>query len=294
MLVLFPMHPLTPSEVDPDFAAQYAAAKTSGYEVALIDVDAVMDGEATRAVRRLRGREQPTQAIYRGWMLQAEQYRALTVAAAAHGVTMLTPPDAYQSAHELPLAAAALGPGLLPVVVVPAPACYQHDTVLARIQGLGPLIIKDYVKSRADEPDAFAIPDPDDGDAAWSVIRTFLERQGDQLVGGLCFRQRLALRPSHTTGRPREWRVWMLADRILAVHLREPEPTHAPEGPPPDFLDGLRGRVASPFWTVDVAQTTGGGWVVLETGDGQVSAVPSTVPPAEFYAALGRGLRQAA
>ena len=69
MLLLVPADPLRPRRPDEHFAAEAAAAKDAGLDVALIDHDALAGpGGAERAVARVPNAGGT--AIYRGWMLR--------------------------------------------------------------------------------------------------------------------------------------------------------------------------------------------------------------------------------
>ena len=109
MLLLVPADPLRPRRPDEHFAAEAAAAKDAGLDVALIDHDALADpGRAERAVARVPNAGGT--AICRGWMLRADQYAALAEALKTRDVTLWTSAAQYQRAHELPGWHAALSP----------------------------------------------------------------------------------------------------------------------------------------------------------------------------------------
>lgn len=57
---------------------------------------------------------------------------------------------------------------------------------------------------------------------------------------------------------------------------------HPPEGL---FADVAR-RVGSRFFTMDVAQRKGGGWMIVELGDGQVAGLPGSADVVSFYRRL--------
>jgi hypothetical protein len=82
VLLLVPADPLRPRRADEHFAAEAAAARDAGHDVALIDHDALAEpGGAGRAVARV-----PVgggTAVYRGWMLASGRYAALADAVAA-------------------------------------------------------------------------------------------------------------------------------------------------------------------------------------------------------------------
>jgi hypothetical protein len=116
MLLLVPADPLRPRRPDEHFAAEAGAAKNSGVDVALIVHDALADpGGAERAVARVPNA--CGMAIYRGWMLRADQYAALAAAPEARDVTLRTSAAQYRRAHELPGWHAALSPVTPPDVL---------------------------------------------------------------------------------------------------------------------------------------------------------------------------------
>jgi hypothetical protein len=101
MMLLVPADPLRPRRPDEHFAAEAAAGKDAGLDVALIDHDALADPAGTgRAVARVPNAG--GMAIYRGWMLRADQYAALAAALEARSLTLRTSAAQYQRAHELP------------------------------------------------------------------------------------------------------------------------------------------------------------------------------------------------
>ena len=145
VLILVPADPLRPRRADEHFAAEAAAARAVGHDVALLDHDALTgpDG-AARAVARVP--EGGGVAVYRGWMLASGKYAALADVLADKGVTMRTSAAHYLRAHELPGWHHALAP------VTPATAWTAGDgeqefrAACARL-GPGPAVLRDYVKS---------------------------------------------------------------------------------------------------------------------------------------------------
>ncbi len=76
-----PADPLRPRRAEEHFAAEAAAARELGHDVALIDHDLLADpDEATRAVARVPPGSGT--AVYRGWMVTSGQYAALAGALA--------------------------------------------------------------------------------------------------------------------------------------------------------------------------------------------------------------------
>ena len=108
MLLLVPGDVLRPRRPDEHFAAEAAAARAAGWDVAVIDHDALAGGgDQDAAVARVPA---AGDAVYRGWMLSAGRYAAMAAALAARDVTLRTGPEQYRRAHELPGWYAALRP----------------------------------------------------------------------------------------------------------------------------------------------------------------------------------------
>ena len=100
VLLILPADPLAPRRPDGHFAREAHAARDAGVPVALVDHDALgRRGEPDGAVRTVPA---DTDAVYRGWMLRSEQYRAFADALARRDVVLRTTAGHYRRAHELP------------------------------------------------------------------------------------------------------------------------------------------------------------------------------------------------
>src|SRR5262249_32466827 len=93
---------------DSAFASETSAIEALGWPFDLLDLEALLGGDAPHAIRRLiEGRDS---YLYRGWMLAPARYEALGRATAARGASLVTPPDASRAAHQLPGWYAAMSP----------------------------------------------------------------------------------------------------------------------------------------------------------------------------------------
>ncbi len=281
LAVIFCSDPLAPRRVDAQYAAEAELVRDAGATVALLDHDALLAGDTTAAVRRVPADLGP--AWYRGWMIPGDAYAALAAALDARGVTLLTSPEHYRRAHELPgwyatFAAAtppsvwSVGvPGDLAALVAPLPP--------------GPGIVKDYVKSRKHEwHEACYLPDLADRAAVQTVVDTFVERQAESLAGGIVVR---AYEDFDTGGEARAW--WLDGEAVLIT----PHPD-TPELRPEPALDAVAPMVSElgcRFVTTDLARRTDGEWRVIEVGDAQVSGIAAADQFGELLPALlGSGL----
>jgi hypothetical protein len=282
-MLLVPADPLHPRRADEHFAAEARAAKDAGFDVALVDHDALTHaGGARRAVARVPS---GATAVYRGWMLRSEQYAAFAEALAERGVTLRTSAEHYQRAHELPgwyQALAALTPAS---AWTTGPRRADFDRARVTL-GAGPAVLRDYTKSMKHHwHEAAFIPDVDDGARAWRVASRFLELREDSFVGGFVLRRF----ERFTSAEVRTW--WI--DGACALVGPHPD---TPDNPPPAGVpvNRLAPSVAAlglPFVTVDLALRADGVWRVVELGDGQVSDRPVSVEPGALVGPLLTGRR---
>ncbi|MFC3493989.1 ATP-grasp domain-containing protein [Glycomyces rhizosphaerae] len=279
---------LSPRRPDEHFAAEAALAVGLGASIALIDHDALTRGDADRAVARVP--EGLGEAWYRGWMVTGDRYTELHRALVERGVHLATAPEQFRSAHELPgwygrFATLTPSSRWIPLRAGEVPA---HDALASAVGELpgGPGMVKDFVKSRKGEPEAFFIEDLGDLEAVRKVAECFIERQGPDLAGGLVLRAFEDFAGSG--GRAAEARVWWVRGEPVVVGPHPDQPRTVVD---PD-LTGVAESVAAlgcPFVTTDLAQRADGGWRVVEVGDGQVSDFPSGIDPEPLLRALSGG-----
>lgn len=269
MILIVPNNIFSPHRPDDHFAREADAASEMGVEVQVIDHDALVAGRADEAVRRVKAEGD---AVYRGWMVTAGQYRLLYEALADRGVTLPTSPLKYQAAHEFP--------GWYEIFRDFTPASVYFSTLsVPNVAGLwkrvlppGAGVVKDYVKSLKHHWDtAMFLPDLSDTNACMKVIETFMSERGPDLVGGIVVR-------AFEDYQDHEVRSWWVDGNIV---LFTPHPDHPDStfDAPFEMFNRITPAVrslGSPFVTVDLTQTKSGEWRVVEVGDGQVSDLPSS------------------
>ena len=324
MLVLFPSDPFDTWKVDADWAEEARIAQECGHQVAYIHHESLVnDDDPGAAVKKIPDFDEPTRALYRGWMLTSDQYRQLYEKLQACRVDLVTTPEQYKNTHELPgwygaLAGATPDSRWFPATDVMSGEGRELDpVVLDAARQMAPCIIKDYVKSRKHEwGEACFIPD---ADSAAAVISNFIERQGDSLQGGLVLRDFVPLKslgkhPKSGMPMSEEYRFFWLNGHVACLSEYWPEEMYEteeieipePEGgweegmgrtiTVPKSIENLPsfeeltefGRgIDSPFFTMDLAMTEDEEWIVMEIGDGQVSGFPQMPTDAQkFYPGL--------
>ncbi|MBO2446613.1 ATP-grasp domain-containing protein [Actinomadura barringtoniae] len=280
LTVLFCVDPLHPRRVDPHYSREAAAVRDHYGEIALVDHDALQRGDVLGAIDGVSAELGPV--WYRGWMMTSGEYAAMASALKERGTLLLTHPEDYRRAHELPGwhdTFAGLTPSSVwrPLAPREVPADLSE---LVRPLNAGPGVVKDYVKSRKHEWDeACFVPDVHNLTQLRDVVTKMIALQDDFLAGGLVVRE------YEDYGDGGEARVWWVDGEPALVG---PHPDSPEVEPDPD-LDSVAPAVRAlgcRFITTDLARRSDGEWRVVEVGDGQVSDLPTTVDPMDLYAHL--------
>jgi hypothetical protein len=301
MLLIYCLDPLARGQPDAAFVGEVSAAEQLGLPRALINFEAlVYDGDAQRAVRAVPAASQPELAVFRGWMLRPEQYAQLYAALSDRNVRLINDPATYRHCHYLPESYArivAWTPQTVWLPLAPNDEPPSGNMLRALLAPFGdrPLIVKDYVKSRKHEwLEACFIPSAADLGTVERVVRRFLDLQGDDLAGGLVFREYVAFVPlaiHARSGMPltREYRIfWLDGEPVLTAPYWE-EGDYRGVKPPIDSFRPTATAISSRFFTMDVAERAdNGAWQIVELGDGQVAGIPERASMAELYEALAR------
>lgn len=87
----------------------------------------------------------------------------------------------------------------------------------------------------------------------------------------------------------REFRLIFLDGEALAVSRYWNTGEYTGETPPLDKFTAIARTIESRFFTMDVAKTKQGEWMIIELGDAQVAELPPDTDPSAFYAGLFAG-----
>ncbi len=294
MKVFFCADPLRPRRVDDTYQAEYEAAVGAGASAALINFEAlVYESDPAGAAARVPIADTLTMGVYRGWMLTVEQYARLFAVLHGRGIVLVNTPEQYAHCHWLPLYYAEIA-AHTPKTLWVSQKDFARVNLAALLApfGDGPVIVKDYVKSRKHEwAEACFIPSAADTNAAVQVVETFRERQGNDLAGGLVLREFTEFEPLTThpqSGMPltREFRLVFLNGEVLSSSRYWKTGDYVGETPPLDKFAAIARTIPSRFFTMDVAKTKRGEWLIVELGDAQVAELPPDTDPSRFYADL--------
>lgn len=292
MKFIFCSDPLNSKIADPEYASEYQCVQRLGNEAHLVSLEALLEGNLSQAVRRIPHFDLPQPFIYRGWMLRPEHYAQLHDALLSKNAVLVNSPAEYKTCHYFPYSYEAIKPATpLSVWLDINQWGTDFENIMAMLDKFGnqPVLVKDYVKSRKHEwEEACYIPDASDKNKAGFVIRNFVVRQGVELNGGLVIREFIPLKQliSHPkSGMPLslEYRLFFLDKKQIAAIPYWDEAEYQDDGLDLSTFVELAQGIGSRFFTMDIAKTSGGDWIIIEVGDGQVSGLPYHADTEKFY-----------
>ncbi|RYG37844.1 MAG: hypothetical protein EON93_02990 [Burkholderiales bacterium] len=242
MHLLFPSDPFAPAMPDEAYAEEFAAMRATGLQCSLFSFE---DFEAGR-FRAKPAIPPEAEVVYRGWMLTPDAYVKLSSAVESGGARLRTSPNEYRHCHYLPEWYASCQQ------FTPETRFFLRNSDFAA--GLADAdwpgyFVKDYVKSLTTARGSVAASVKEVGE-----IVLLIEQYRGQVEGGVCVRRLEALLPET------EERYFVIGGRAFAR-----------DGDVPPVVQEIAGRVASPFFSVDMVRAQSGSLRLIELGDGQVS-----------------------
>ena len=297
MNFLFCDNPLNRNVVDDDYSEEFTVANELGHNVFLYNYEALtVKRNPYLATKRIPPSQLPCQLIYRGWILKPTEYASLYETLALKNYLLVNTPEEYQNCHYLP--------DSLKFIEAYTPKTIwlncengkiDFDEINSRLSVFdrSPIIVKDFVKSQKHYWNtACFIPDAGDKDKVRLVVETFLDWQGDDLNEGLVFREYVELADLTThskSGMPlkQEYRLFFYKQQLVCScdYWEEGDYQHD-DIPPTEIFTDIANGVQSQFFTMDVAKTAIGGWIIIELGDAQVAGLPLTTSRRDFYLKL--------
>jgi len=277
---LFCSHPLYEKRVDEDFEQEYQEAAKE-HACALFSYEDLETGKLS-----LRGKISGL-TVYRGWMMRPEMYERFYALLKERGIVLINTPEEYSRYHLLPN-------WYEDFKNETAESVWTSDASLESVLSVskdlkGPYIIKDYVKSRKHEwYDACFIRDISDKERLLKTAGNFIQRQGEDLVGGVVLRKFEPLKQTGyhpKSGMPlsEEYRVFIYAGKIMVIDAYwNKDSGSALSEKEYHWVESVAARVKSNFVTVDLARKENGNLMIMEFGDGQVSGLQQ-LNPTEFY-----------
>lgn len=278
--ILFPCSAFNIKEVDENFKNEYEVSKTLGIESFFFDHDLLV-GEDT--IKFFGIKDDSSMVILRGWMLKPAQYKKLFDALELKNNHMYTNPDSYVQCHYLKNSYKCIEKYTAKTLFSDK---FDKETLGKMFdQFENGIILKDYVKSEKHIPGLFFIPKETTHEQLEVVVNRFIIARDKLFNEGVAFREFVELQKYD--GEVNEWRVFVFNKKISAVEQNSNINTHTNKisAPPKDLIQKLANELskASYFYTMDFAEKSDGTWMVVETGDGQVSGLAPNQNPIGLY-----------
>jgi len=286
MQLLFPENPLMRKLPEPLFEAEFDAAKSLGFECLLFDEDALSVGETSKALKRLPDGD-GKDLLYRGWILKEGTYRRFWNALMDRGFRLFSSSEQYAEVTYFP--------NYFPKIrdySPPAVWTETTDTLLAwtlsRKLGDGPFVVKDHIKSaKHNWHDACFVPKGCGRESFERILENLRSEQGPCFNRGFVVKDYVPLRSRGESPREypmcEEYRLFFWKQELLIASHYHRQPEHYVDWSP--FVSVAK-RFESPFFTMDVAQTEAGHWIIVDVGAGEVSSLPPSMEPERFYRRL--------
>jgi len=264
MLILFPSNYDNIKQPDPDYRDEYeAVCRIPDFKIILYNYDGFAQGES---IEIYPDNYFTGECIYRGWMLNPEQYTILYEFLRTRSITLINTPKQYNNCH------------LFPAIY---PEIKQYTPKILYFEQEQPIdwdlvnntfvrfMVKDYVKSvkGQDFPAFFETPvQPEEMN---QYIDKFRELRGNLFTGGIVLKEYVELKKYG--GTTNEYRAFYLKSDLLSLSRNSNQADSCPL-PPKELITRLK-TLQSQYYTVDFAELLNNTWIVLETGDGQVSGI---------------------
>lgn len=294
MNLLFCDNPLNNKRPDTDYEGEYEAAKQCGFTTHLFSFESLMqDQDIIAATRKIKPGTSLQEMIYRGWMLKPYQYVLLYETLLTKNYKLVNSPTEYLNCHYFPNSYSVIKnytPKTIWLSVQNQQVNIEQVFKEIEIFGKVGLVVKDYVKSQKHYWEtACYIPSAANKNKVQSVINRFVELQNTDLNEGLVIREFVELNEltiHSKSGMPlkQEYRLFFLNGVLVDCYNYWEEGDYSTnEQPPLGMFISIAKTIKSNFFTMDIAKTKQGDWIIVELGDGQVAGLPDKVKRIEFY-----------
>lgn len=281
LAVLFPSDYFDKNKVDEDLKKEYEAVLQTGlFDVFLFGYDDWFNQGVLKLNVKADG---PIKAVYRGWMMTPDQYSGFESELKKRDIEVVVNSREYRNMHSFPDAYPEVAEDTPPILVFPEGEKVDLQTIKRHFSRFK---LKDYVKSVKGNrfPQVFTTDISEEEFSGW--LDKFYEYRGDLFTGGICIKEYVDLK--RYDGKTNEYRVYYVCGEIISICRNSLQMNTTPE--PPEKLIRKYSNLSSPFYTIDYAEKEDGSWIVVETGDGQVSGLSEGQDYEAFFRALYHAL----
>ena len=279
IIILLPSDYYDSKNVDPSFSVEYQAiCQIPEFKTILLNYDGFVTGDRIKIYPK---DHYTGDCIYRGWMLKPQQYKELYEYLYDKNILLINNPEEYNNCHLFPYAFNHV------YNYTPKSMCYEDgETIYWDVvnKTFKKFFIKDYVKSvkETNFPEYFETPVC--AKEMNEKIIEFIKLRGDLYTGGIVLKEYVDLKKYGNS--TNEYRAFYLDNQLLSLCRNSNQPD-ACSFVPYDFINKFN-DFPSNFYTVDFAELSNGEWIVIETGDGQVSGLSTNQYALKFYNEMRR------
>ena len=273
--IMFPPDYFNRNIIDAELEQEYIAAKTAGFDVMLFDYSSWF--ESKKLV--LNQNVDCDLVLYRGWMMKPEWYCEFEKQLKNLGYYLIVDSSSYKRLHEFVNVYPIIRNDTAPILKFPL---YTRIDVEFIKSTFGRFMVKDYVKSvkGSDFPVYFDSSITQSEFDNW--MKKFYQYRGNLLTGGICIKKYLNLKKYD--GHTNEYRVFYYFNEPMIL-MKNSNQSDACCKPPVALINKYK-MLDSPFFTLDFAQLEGDSWIIIESGDGQVSGITDSSQIELFYKLL--------
>ncbi len=276
-MLLFPSSFFSIEKVDEDLQQEYDAAVSTGlFNIALFGYDEWFN-EGKLVIKNAP--EELHWTVYRGWMMQPNQYEEFYNQLLEKNIQLITRPEEYQFMHIFPNVYKFLGADTAKMETYPL---YEKIDVEHLKKAFDRFMVKDFVKSvkGTEFPKYFDQTVTQEEFDKWMDV--FYKYRAGLLTGGICIKEYLDLKKYGM--QTNEYRVFYI-NHESAIISRNSGQGNYTLMPPQQLIEKYR-NLNSHYYTVDYAELVDGSWRVIEVGDGGVSGLSENQNYKQYFRAL--------
>lgn len=266
-IILFPSDYFNTKLIDSQYQAEYdEVRKIPEFVILFYNHDALVNDDELKFYPALNEIGYSGMCIARTWMLNLVQYAKLETKLAEYGIRLINSVREYENLHYFNRVYQDIK-NFTPRALFYSSISEADANEINN--SFGRFMIKDYVKSVKGYDFPAYINTPVTQEELNNLMTCFVELRGSLYTGGIVFKDYVNLKRCGKA--TNEFRVFYLYGKVVTVSKNSNQPANSAYLPMA-FAERF-GNLRSNFYTVDFAQTTGGDFIVLETGDGQVSGL---------------------
>lgn len=273
--ILFPSDYFNRNKIDAELVQEYEAAIKAGFDVMLFDYSSWF--ESKKLV--LNQNVDCDLVLYRGWMMKPELYCKFEKQLKNLGYYLIVDFSSYKRLHEFVNVYPIIRNDTAPMMKFPL---HTRMDVKFLQDIFGRFMVKDYVKSvkGSDFPAYFDSTITQAEFDGW--MEKFYQYRGDLLTGGICIKKYLDLKKYD--GYTNEYRAFYYHNELMIL-MKSSNQSDVCCNPPFELIHKYK-ILDSPFFTLDFAQLEDDSWIIIESGDGQVSGITDSSQTETFYRML--------